>query len=288
MTAIVVLCAVVVGSVGWLVMRQISDGLVKSRVDASVAEARTETATARERLGSAGGNDFDPDTQLRLLVENLVARGEVKGFEVVVLGPVDEGSTVGGVRTTPTVDASSVPAALRKSVEEGGNGLAWTYTRISYTAVRRGRRRRGASPASRSAPRSCCPSDGGSYALYYLFPMEEEQQTLVLLRQVLLTAGVLLLVLVAGVALLVTRQVITPVRLARRVAERIASGRLEERMHVSGEDDIARLAMSFNQMAEALQSQIRQARRALPGAAQVRLRRLARAAHSADHGADGR
>ena len=67
----------------------------------------------------------------------------------------------------------------------------------------------------------------------------------------------LLLVLVAGVALLVTRQVITPVRLARRVAERIASGRLEERMHVAGEDDIARLATSFNQMAEALQSQIR-------------------------------
>ena len=67
----------------------------------------------------------------------------------------------------------------------------------------------------------------------------------------------LLLLLVAGVACLVTRQVITPVRLARRVAERIASGRLEERMHVAGEDDIARLAMSFNQMAEALQSQIR-------------------------------
>ena len=88
--------------------------------------------------------------------------------------------------------------------------------------------------------------------------MEEEQQTLLLLRRVLLTAGLLLLVLVAGVALLVTRQVITPVRLARRVAERIASGRLEERMHVKGEDDIARLAMSFNQMAEALQSQIRQ------------------------------
>src|ERR1700710_976203 len=132
-TAIVVLCALVVGSVGWMVFRQITNGLVKSRVDASVSEARTETATARERLGSAGGNDFDPDTQLRLLVENLVARGEVKGFEVVVMGPVDEGSTVGGVRTTPTVDAKSVPAALRKSVEKGGNGLAWTYTRITYT-----------------------------------------------------------------------------------------------------------------------------------------------------------
>jgi signal transduction histidine kinase len=66
------------------------------------------------------------------------------------------------------------------------------------------------------------------------------------------------LLLTAGIVLLVTRQVITPVRLARRVAERIASGRLEERMHVRGEDDIARLATSFNQMTDALQQQIRQ------------------------------
>ena len=257
-TTIVILCAVVVGSVGWLVMRQIADGLVQSRVDASVAEARTETATARERLGSAGGNDYDPDTQLRLLVESLVARGEIKGFKVVVHGPVDEGSAVGGVRTTPAVDEDSVPASLRKSVEGGENGLAWTYTRITYTASGEpGAGRRASQPGVAVGSTVVLPSDGGSYALYYLFPMEEEQETLALLRRVLLTAGVLLLLLVAGVALLVTRQVITPVRLARRVAERIASGRLEERMHVSGEDDIARLAVSFNQMAEALQSQIR-------------------------------
>jgi two-component system sensor histidine kinase MtrB len=240
-----------------MVMRQITDGLVKSRVDASVAEARSETATARERLGSAGGNDFDPETQLRLLVENLVARGEVKGFEVVVLGPVGDGSSTGGVRTTPAVDASSVPSKLRDAVE-GGDGLAWTYTRIEYTGGADGSAaRRTSQPGVAVGWTVVLPSDGGSYALYYLFPMQEEQQTLLLLRQVLLTAGLLLLVLVAGVALLVTRQVITPVRLARRVAERIASGRLEERMHVQGEDDIARLAMSFNQMAEALQSQIR-------------------------------
>ncbi len=256
-TAIVVLCALVVGSVGWMVMRQITDGLVKGRVDASVAEARTETATARERLGSAGGNDFDPDTQLRLLVENLVARGEVKGFEMVVLGPVGKGDVNGGVRTTPAVDVASVPQGLRRTVEKGGDGLAWTYTRIGYTKGAAGRAPAPSEPGVAVGSTVVLPSDGGTYALYYLFPMEEEQQTLLLLRRVLLTAGVLLLVLVAGVALLVTRQVISPVRLARRVAERIASGRLEERMHVSGEDDIARLAMSFNQMAEALQSQIR-------------------------------
>jgi two-component system sensor histidine kinase MtrB len=256
-TAIVVLSAVVVGSVGALVMRQIAEGLVQSRVDASVAEARTETATARERLGSAGGNDFDPDTQLRLLVETLVSRGEVKGFEVVVLGPVGPGGTTGGVRTTPEVEAGSVPASLRRSVEKGANGLSWTYTRIRYSPGSDGNQRRSGQPGVAVGSTVVLPSDGGTYALYYLFPMEEEQQTLLLLRRVLLTAGILLLLLVAGVALLVIRQVITPVRLARRVAERIASGRLEERMHVQGEDDIARLAVSFNQMAEAMQSQIR-------------------------------
>ncbi len=255
-TAIVVLSALVVGSVGWLAMRQIANGLVDGRVDVSLAEARTETATARERLGSAGGNDFDPETQLRLLVENLVARGEVKGFDVVVQGPLGQGGTAGGVRTTPAVDTDSVPAELREAVEGDEDDIAWTYTRIRYTETASGSRRAD-QPGVAVGSTVVLPSDGGTYSLYYLFPMVEEQRTLLLLRGVLLSAGVLLLLLIAGVATLVTRQVITPVRLARRVAERIASGRLEERMHVSGEDDIARLAMSFNQMAEALQSQIR-------------------------------
>ena len=57
---------------------------------------------------------------------------------------------------------------------------------------------------------------------------------------------------------LVTRQVVTPIRMARRVAERLAAGQLEERLRVRGEDDLARLATSFNQMASNLQRQIRQ------------------------------
>ncbi len=102
------------------------------------------------------------------------------------------------------------------------------------------------------------PADGGTYTLYYLFPMTDQEKTLSLVRRALVTGGALLLVLVGGLTWLVTRQVVTPVRLARRVAERLASGRLEERMHVRGDDDIARLGSSFNQMAASLQKQIRQ------------------------------
>ena len=68
----------------------------------------------------------------------------------------------------------------------------------------------------------------------------------------------LLLALVAGLTYLLTRQVVAPVRMARQVAERLAAGRLQERLRVTGEDDLARLATSFNQMASNLQRQIRQ------------------------------
>ena len=68
----------------------------------------------------------------------------------------------------------------------------------------------------------------------------------------------LLLLLVGGITWLVTRQVVTPIAMARRVAERLAAGQLQERLRVRGEDDLARLATSFNQMATSLQRQIRQ------------------------------
>ena len=54
------------------------------------------------------------------------------------------------------------------------------------------------------------------------------------------------------------RQIVLPVRSASRIAERFAEGHLTERMPVRGEDDMARLAVSFNDMAESLQRQITQ------------------------------
>jgi two-component system sensor histidine kinase MtrB len=52
--------------------------------------------------------------------------------------------------------------------------------------------------------------------------------------------------------------VVTPVRAAAQSAERLAAGLLEERMRVRGQDDLARLASSFNGMAATLHEKIRQ------------------------------
>ena len=253
------LSAVVVSLVGWVLLQQITAGLVSSKTESSVAEATRATAEAQGRLSAANGNDFDATAQLTQLVSTLVSRGSVQGYEIVLRGPIGgAGSGVAagtGTSSTPGVRASSIPRALRQEVEAGTTDkTSYAYSTIRY-APSAGHR---AVPGVVTGSQVTLPADGGTYTLYYLFPMTEQESTLSLVRRALVTAGVLLVLLVGGVTWMVTRQVVTPVRLARRVAERLASGRLEERMHVRGDDDIARLGQSFNQMAASLQKQIRQ------------------------------
>jgi two-component system sensor histidine kinase MtrB len=100
------------------------------------------------------------------------------------------------------------------------------------------------------------PATGPDYELYYVFPLTSQQVSLRLVRDRLLAGGAVLVVLLALVAATVARQVVQPVRQASRSAQRLASGLLTERMPVHGEDDLARLASSFNEMAAALQDQI--------------------------------
>ncbi len=250
------LCTLVVVLLGVILMQQISGGLVDTRVRVALDQSARSAGEVQTELSASTG-DLDADTKLPALLAKVVSRGQAQGFGVVLVGPLplSEGSGGGGPgaegqRFTPGLDPASVPVDLRRRLEErGGDTPSWTFATM--------RDLDGAStPAVVVGSLVRVPADGSAFALYHLFPMDEEQAALTLVRRALLTSGLLLVVLLPGVAWLVTRQVVTPVRMARRIAERIASGRLEERMQVRGEDDIARLAGSFNQMASSLQRQI--------------------------------
>src|SRR5689334_16417195 len=94
------------------------------------------------------------------------------------------------------------------------------------------------------------PTTFGHVELYYLVPLTTEDSAA---NQIRTTVLVTLLGVVAG---LVTRLVVLPVRGAARTAQRLSAGLLDQRMKVDGEDDLALLAASFNQMAANLQRQI--------------------------------
>ena len=252
-----VLSAVVISAVGWYLLRETRDGLLDSRVDTVLAEAANETSEAEARLESVPGRDTDAPAQLRALADSIIQRAETRGYSVVLAGPVDDGRSVedGTASYSSGLDlVASVPTSLQDRLTAVGATPAWTYTSL-VTRDEDGVERR---PAVAVGSQIRLPADGRTYAIYLIYPLDEEQETLDLVTRALLTAAVLLLVLVAGLTWLVTRQVVTPVRLARQVAERLAAGRLQERLKVRGEDDVARLAMSFNQMASNLQRQIRQ------------------------------
>lgn len=249
------LSAVLAMLAGWGLLRQVSAELLDSKVRASLTQAAVGADEAQSDLDSAEiGNFFDVGPEIRNLIDSLDEGRE--DYDVVIKGPLNPsaGTDVSGgsLASGALKPGRSIPPALMEQVR-AEPGSWWAYSTLHFRDPDRP-----AQPGMVVGSQLQVPTTGQSYALFYLFPLAEQQRTLFVVRSALITTGVVLVVLLATIAWLVTRQVVTPVRLARRIAERLAAGRLEERMQVRGEDDIARLGVSFNQMASSLQRQIRQ------------------------------
>ena len=98
--------------------------------------------------------------------------------------------------------------------------------------------------------------EGELYEFYIVYDLSEVQETLDFVQGSLAAAGVALVLLIGGVAYLVVRLVIGPVRVAAEASEKLAAGQLESRLPEGGEDELATLARSFNRMADSLQRQL--------------------------------
>src|SRR6266487_5576452 len=83
-------------------------------------------------------------------------------------------------------------------------------------------------------------------------------------NEALIYAAFAAMIVAIGLSLYLSRSVIAPVRAMSFATQRIANGRYEERVQVRGEDELAQLAMRFNQMAEKL-NEVESMRRRLIG-----------------------
>ncbi|HAN71525.1 MAG TPA: two-component sensor histidine kinase [Actinobacteria bacterium] len=244
------LSLIVVGVLGLSLLSRVTTGLLDAKERISVGEATAGLGEARRILDAAdtGPSTPAPARIVDSVVSALATRaGSPATFDVLLLS--SEAIADAPERGTNLVSEGSVPPALRAAVASSGR-QSWTYTDILFLDGR-------STPGLIVGAPLVVPTVG-PYELYYLFPLTQEQETLDLVRSAVIVTGLLLLLLVAGVAWLVTRQVVVPVRAASRTAVRLADGNLSERMPVRGTDDLARLATSFNAMAASLASQIRQ------------------------------
>ncbi|MFI8211821.1 MtrAB system histidine kinase MtrB [Streptomyces werraensis] len=248
---------------GFVVIGQVRNGLLDAKVKASQSQATGGFAVAKQQAEQAvsvtGEEGTAPDGRpsqsviqwMSDLVASLSSGGQ-GAFDVVTLPSGGDSGSGRGPRASGGVNpAASVPAELRERIDTS-TGAAQSYTRIVYAE-----KEKQSQPALVIGKQVNDPN-GDPYQLYYLFPLTQEEKSLSLVKGTLATAGLFVVVLLGAIAWLVVRQVVTPVRMAAGIAERLSAGRLQERMKVTGEDDIARLGEAFNKMAQNLQLKISQ------------------------------
>jgi two-component system, OmpR family, sensor histidine kinase MtrB len=247
MVAITLLASsVLVGAFGYLVVELTTRNLLNAADRAALEQVNTGAESARTNLRALSLSNSSLPSLIRSQVLEPLATDPDRGQQVTValVTSPDLADTV----AVPDVEvAGLLTPELEEAVRAG----------VSRQIIT-GRLSEGQEPVTYLVYGSPVPTpwENQEAALYYFFPLSFEQETANNIRTIVLATGVTLVLLLAVVTGLVTRLVVRPVRQAARTAQRLSAGLLDQRMTVTGEDDLALLAASFNQMATNLQRQI--------------------------------
>ena len=256
-----VISATVIAVLGFFLTEQINQGLVLNAESSARTQMLAGLNTARAQAGlttypATGAAAWQFMNSLGNVLQPS-SSGSTTYFLAVGLN-ASLASRPGYPQWTTTASAASVPPALLNDVQAeqaeaavvpDGKPESLLYYAPTTLTLGNGQ---GKAAIVVGAPL------GDWYQLYYFFPLDNEQQTLQLVQTTLVGAGIALVALLAAIASLVTRWVVLPVRHAARAAQRVAAGRLEERMAVGGKDDLGALATSFNDMAASLQEKLQE------------------------------
>ncbi|KQZ91227.1 histidine kinase [Phycicoccus sp. Root563] len=260
----------VVLGLGSYLYSSISDGLEQDRMKTAQLETSRLTKVVQDNFdGSGRASSGDINLQSQDIIKAAAAPGgDNERYLVFARSLGNTSDTTVQTVLSGRIGLSSIPRDLREAIR-----LDPTHQQVTLVGIDDPQTGQ-AVPAVLVGSQVQVPV-AGKYDLYVIFPMQREQATLDLITRTFAIGGFALVALVGAIAWVVTRQVVNPVRRAAMVAERLSSGRLNERMRARGEDDLARLAASFNEMADSLQTQIRQ----LEGLSRVQQRFVSDVSH---------
>ena len=242
-TTTTIVTGLIVLLIGVFLVDQIGKGVLEAKRDASISQASLGLEAATDQFEGLTPGDIN---------------GIRQAVDQITSDPARSTAALGGALFTKVVRSTDqgvnrqlpvgqpIPDELRRQVDRGTMAVQYAPVRMPGQP--------GELPGLIVG--QPLTTQAGAFELYYLFPLTAEQETLSLVQRTVLIAGLALVLLVAVIAALVTRQVVRPVRVAARTAGRLAGGELSERIEVTGEDDIALLGESFNDMANSLQQQI--------------------------------
>ncbi|HZN71705.1 MAG TPA: MtrAB system histidine kinase MtrB [Micromonosporaceae bacterium] len=235
-----------VGTFGILVASMITKGLLQTETATAERKVRDGAIVAAQQM--KGSDDADPNRGgVTGVLTQLTDRPEQGGQRFTVAMVPKMGEPLITAKYWPDLDVRpAITDELRREVQ--------TSREVAHQIVTRDLD--GDGPQRYLVYGVPVETVSGTVELYYVFPLADTVAMANLVATTVSVTGIALVVLLALIAAIVTRLVVRPVRLAARTAQRLSAGLLDQRMTVRGEDDLALLAGSFNQMAENLQRQI--------------------------------
>jgi two-component system sensor histidine kinase MtrB len=247
-----IVSTVLVTIIGLVLINRVSTGILSAKESSSLTEASSAINEAQKVVTATDTGAGEPT--LSVVVDTAVTALAVRAgqsglYDVLFLASSEISKQGLPERGTNLVSENSVSDELKSRVEQTDK-LLWAYTEIKYLDGRN------APGLVVGAPIQI--NNVGTYSLFLLFPLDKEEETIGIIRSAVLATGIFL---IFGLLILVwylTRSVLAPVRKTANAAEKLRMGLLNERVPVSGEDDLAKLAGSFNSMAASIQQQIGQ------------------------------
>lgn len=233
-----------VALLGAYVTSQIRDGLVETRVDRILQQSAQDVASAQADIDAS---PTESPAELTQLVNDIVNKFSVAGGDdraTVLLRSPSNTSEVPISTQAPGQEYIDVITDDMREAVQDGTTQPWQFVQLPDGTP-------GVTVGSTLDIKAA-----GQWELYFIYSLADEEQTLTLIQRVLGLGAGMLVALVVFMTWWVTNQAVRPVRDAARVASRLAEGRLSERMKVRGNDEMATLARTFNEMAESLQRQI--------------------------------
>jgi len=239
--------------VGAALFGQVAEGLVRQAVTAATADAAQEVRSVQASFDAMSRSD---DSSLNATANDII-KGQVASADEAQRRSVltrslgnDRDARIATL-ASDDVEPSAVPEQLAQALEDDPRNQQVMVTDVGF-------RTNDTSVASVIVGARVDISRAGPHNLYLIYPMEREQATLDLIRQWFAVGGLALLILMGAVGWVASSMVARPVGQAARVSQQMARGHLDERLPVRGSDELDQLAMSFNTMADSIQSQIRQ------------------------------
>lgn len=248
----VVITVVLVGLaeviVGGFLSVQISKGLFQERLEQVSAEATRGLEQADSSFSSASTTNANAASTLVMdTLRGMQGDGVAVRRDVVFrLLPGASAYWVPGQDTS--AEASSAITDELQNQVAAGSDIYWQSVALPGEKDQ-------VKPGVAFGKRVTVPP-GRDYALFLVYDFSQVADTLVLVQRVLIAGGAILLLTITGISWYVARRSLQPVADAAQTAEKVAAGKLEERMKVRGQDELARLSTSFNRMADSLAEQI--------------------------------